>query len=51
MLVETVELENSELRGRGVGVVCVDSSDFEAGVTTLASFVGLGGFSSFAVLT
>jgi hypothetical protein len=54
-LVELAEPENSELRGCGVGVgigvVFVGSGDFDTGLTSWASFVGLGGFSSCAVST
>lgn len=48
---DLVELENSELRGCGVGVVCVGSDDFEPGLENLASFVGPDVLSSFEVST
>ena len=51
-LVEELAFENSELRGCGVGVVCVGSGDVETGVVAdFALFAGPGGFSSYAVST
>jgi len=51
-LADALALENSELRGCGVGVVCVGSGDFATGVAAVfVLFVGLGGLSSYAVST